>query len=149
MAEAQASPIELAADLERIRTAVDGGATDLAALGFWRDVARVKRDPELIERFADPIGAIDTAAFRRAVRFRIPVWAGNALLLVGIVVGLAAAIGARSIGSDTIAGLLLLVAGVAWSVSFHGPAHWVVGRAVGIGFTDYLVGGPPPPRPGL
>ena len=46
-------------------------------------------------------------------------------------------------------GLALLVAAGLWSVSFHCPAHWVVGRAIGIGFTDYFLGGPPPPRPGL
>src|SRR6185312_10683542 len=43
----------------------------------------------------------------------------------------------------------LLAAGVIWSVSTHCLAHWAVGRAVGIRFTDYFLGGPFPPRPGL
>jgi hypothetical protein len=139
---------DLAADLDRIEAAVDAGDVDLRALGFWRDVARVKLEPALVERYADQIGRIDTGAFRRAVRLRIPVWAGNAVLVVGIAIGLAAAVSARS-ASSTLAGLLLIVAGVAWSISFHSPAHWVVGRLAGIGFTDYFLGGPPPPRPGL
>jgi len=42
-----------------------------------------------------------------------------------------------------------LAAGGIWTVAFHSPAHWLVGRAIGIGFTDYFLGGPPPPRPGL
>jgi hypothetical protein len=150
MAEADASPsLDLAADLDRIQAAVDGGATDLVALGFWRVVARIKSDPALIERFADQVGTIDTTAFRRAVRFRAPVWVGNAILVAGIAVGLAAAVAARSVGSSTLAGFLLLLAGVAWSISFHSPAHWLVGRLIGIRFTDYFLGGPPPPRPGL
>ena len=150
MAEAEASPsVELAADLDRIQTAVVGGASDLAALGFWRVVARVKRDPALVERFADAIGRIDTVAFRRAVRLRVPVWTGNAILLLGVGVGLAAALAAREVGSATLAGLLLVLAGVVWSISFHCPAHWLFGRLAGIRFTDYFLGGPPPPRPGL
>ena len=36
-----------------------------------------------------------------------------------------------------------------WTVSLHSPTHWAVGRAIGIDFTDYFIGGPPPPRPGL
>jgi hypothetical protein len=31
----------------------------------------------------------------------------------------------------------------------HTLSHWLVGRALGIRFTHYFLGGPPPPRPGL
>jgi hypothetical protein len=48
-----------------------------------------------------------------------------------------------------VAGLALVFAGVAWSVAFHCPTHWLVGRIVGIGFTAYFVGGPFPRRPGV
>ena len=34
-------------------------------------------------------------------------------------------------------------------VTTHSLSHWVVGRALGMRFTHYFVGGPPPPRPGL
>ena len=53
------------------------------------------------------------------------------------------------VSSTTVAGLLLLGAGAVWTVSLHSPTHWAVGRAIGIDFTDYFIGGPPPPRPGL
>ena len=51
--------------------------------------------------------------------------------------------------SETLAGLLLIAAGAIWTVAFHCPTHWLVGYLVSIRFTDYFVGGPPPPRPGL
>ena len=143
------APVSLAEDLDRIEAAVAAGETDLRGLGFWRVVARVKPDGALVERHADQIGRIDTAAFRRAVKLRVPVWAGNTLLLLGVLVGGALVAAAVGTSSGTVAGLGLLGAAVVWSVSLHSPAHWVVGRAVGIRFTDYFLGGPPPPRPGL
>jgi hypothetical protein len=150
MAEAGATaPVDLSCDLDRIEAAVQAGNTDLKALGFWRIVAQVKPDRMLVDRHADQIGRIDGAAFRSGVGFRIPVWAGNAILLAGAAVGLAAAIVARSVSSSTLAGLFLIAAGVIWSVSFHSPTHWFVGYLASIRFTDYFLGGPPPPRPGL
>ncbi|MGZ4132997.1 MAG: hypothetical protein ACXVWF_08110, partial [Actinomycetota bacterium] len=86
--------------------------------------------------------------FRRAVRLRAPVWAGNALLAGVIAVGAGGiVVAARSTGA--VAGLGLLVAGGAWSLGVHAPTHWLVGRLQGIRFTDYFLGGPPPPRPGI
>lgn len=150
MAEAGiTAPVDLVGDLDRIEAAVDAGSSDLKALGFWRLVARVKPDRMLVDRYADQIGRIDGAAFRSGVRFRIPVWAGNAILLTGVAVGLAGAIAARSVSSSTLAGLLLIAAGLIWSVSLHSPTHWFVGYLASIRFTDYFLGGPPPPRPGL
>ena len=45
-------------------------------------------------------------------------------------------------------GLALVAAGAIWAIAVHSPTHWLVGRAIGIRFTDYFLGGPPPPRPG-
>lgn len=150
MAEAGISaPVDISGDLDRIEAAVGAGNTDLKALGFWRIVAQVKPDRMLVDRYADQIGRIDTAAFRMGVKRRAPVWAGNALLLAATFAGLAAAIVARTVSSSTLSGLLVLGAGAVWTVSLHSPTHWAVGRAVGIAFTDYFIGGPPPPRPGL
>jgi hypothetical protein len=150
MAEAGiTAPVDLSGDLDRIEAAVQGGVTDLRGLGFWRIVARVKPDRMLVDRYADQIGRIDGAAFRAGVRFRIPVWAGNAILLVGVAVGLAAAIAVRSVTSPTLAGLLLIAAGAIWSVSLHSPTHLFVGYLASIRFTDYFMSGPLPPRPGL
>ena len=136
--------------LQAIEAAVARGDTDLRAQGFWRLVAQVKADPELVERFADRLGAVDTAAFRSAVRLRAPVWVGNLVLLGGIAIGAAAAV--LALGdetSPTVAGLALVGAAGVWSASVHCPAHWLVGRLAGIRFTDVFVGGRPPPRPGL
>ena len=150
MAEAPASaPPDLGQALGHIEAAVESGDRDLRALGFWAIVARVKPDRLLVDRYADQIGRIDAMAFRAGVRLRAPVWLGNAVLVVGMAVGLAAAVAARSVASTGWAGFLLLGAGVIWSVAVHCPAHWVVGRLASIRFTDYFLGGPPPPRPGL
>ena len=140
---------ELREAFARIEVAVGEGDLDLAGLGFWRRVAQVKRSRDLIERWAEQIARIDTAAFRAGVRRRVPVWAGNLVLLAELGAGVVAIVIAGDTGSANIAGGAILVAGVAWSVAVHCPAHWVVGRAVGIRFTDYFLGGPFPPRPGL
>jgi hypothetical protein len=71
-----------AQDLARIRAEVEAGNTDLKALGFWRLLSKIKRDPGLIEAFADQAAAIDRAAFERRFRVRLPVWLGNGVLLL-------------------------------------------------------------------
>lgn len=139
---------DIRAELERIERAVDGGDTDLAELGFWRVLGRVKADPALVARFADQAGRIDGKVFVARVRPRFPVWSGNLVLLAGIVVGAAAVVVAAR-ADEIVSGLALVAAAGVWSVSVHSPAHWVVGRLVGIRFTCYFVGGPPPPRPGI
>ena len=148
----------LGAELDRIGSAVDAGDTDLGRLGFWRLVALIKRDDELIDRYAEQVGRIDAKAFRARVRLRIPVWAGNALLLVEAAVGVVAVILAMKYANanpgqppkvELFSGLALLLAGGTWTIGLHSPTHWIVGRLVGIRFTDYFLGGPPPPRPGL
>lgn len=147
--EARPTEQELREAFARIEVAVEGGSRDLRELGFWRWVARVKPDAELSDRWAEQIGRIDGAAFRAGVRLRLPVWAGNALLLAGVVAGAVAVVVARAAEGDVLAGLALIAAAGLWAVSTHCLAHWVVGRAVGIRFTDYFLGGPFPPRPGL
>ena len=147
-ASTRTSDVTVGADLDRIEAAVAGGDTDLSALGFWRVVGRVKRDAVLVGAHADQIGRIDTAAFRARVRLRVPVWVGTTLLLLGIVAGAAAVVLAgRTEG--TVAGLALLAAAAIWSIAVHSPSHWLFGWLAGIRFTDYFLGGPPPPRPGL
>ena len=135
--------------MDRIEAAVAAGNTDLRALGFWKVVARVKPDRLLVHEHADQIGRIDTAAFRAGVRLRVPVWAGNLLLGAGIVAGGIAVWLAFAWSTSFWKGLALLAAGGIWAVAVHSPAHWAVGRAIGLRFTDYFLGGPPPPRPGL
>jgi hypothetical protein len=148
----------LGAALDRIESAVDSGDTDLSRLGFWRVVALIKRDDELIDRYAAQVGHIDQKAFHARMRFRIPVWAGNTLLLGEAAVGVVAVVLAvRNANAnpgqpprvELLSGLALLLAAATWTIGLHSPTHWVVGRLVGIRFTDYFLGGPPPPRPGL
>jgi hypothetical protein len=77
------------------------------------------------------------------------VWFGNLVLLIGAGLGALAVGLALRTDDRTIAGLELLFAGAAWSVAFHSPTHWLIGRLVGIRFTAYFFGGPFPPRPGV
>ena len=128
---------------------MDAGTTDLKALGFWPLVATVKLDRLLVIEHADQIGRIDTKAFRTGVRARVPVWVGNAVLLLGVVVGGLAVGAAFAWETPVWKGLALIAAGVIWSVAVHSPTHWLVGTMIEIRWTDYFLGGPPPPRPGL
>ncbi len=140
---------ELRDAFARIEAAVDAGDTDLSRLGFWRVLRRLKADPELATRWAEVAGRIDRKAFEAGVRWRFPVWLGNAVLVVGTLVGGFAVVVAMNAGDEVIAGAALVAAAGIWSVSVHCLAHWVVGRLVGIRFTSYSFGGPFPPRPGL
>lgn len=147
--EAPATEDELRQAFARVETAVGEGRRDLGALGFWKLVARVKRDPDLTERWAEQIGRIDREAFRAGVRARVPVWVGNLLLVLGVAAGAVAVEIARVTSNEALSGVALIAAGAIWSVSTHCLAHWLMGRLVGIRFTDYFLGGPFPPRPGL
>jgi hypothetical protein len=148
----------LGAELDRIGSAVDAGDTDLRQLGFWRLVALIKRDDELIERYAEQVGRIDQKAFRARVGFRAPVWVGVVLQLlgIGVAVGLVwlavwnAGAGAdRALDVNVASGLGLPLAAFALAAGIHTFAHYVVGRSVGIRFTDFFFAIPPPPLPGL
>jgi hypothetical protein len=74
---------------------------------------------------------------------------GNLVLLAGMLAGIAAVAVALNVSSRFLSGLALVAAGGLWAVSSHDLAHWLVGRLCGMRFTDYFIGGPPPPRPGL
>jgi hypothetical protein len=148
----------LGAELDRVESAVDEGDTDLRRLGFWRVVALIKRDDELIDRYADQVGRIDAKAFRARVRFRAPVWVGVVLQVLGIgvaagLVGLAVwnagAGGDRALDVELASGLALPLAAFALAAGIHTFGHFIVGRSVGIRFTDFFFAIPPPPLPGL
>jgi len=145
----RARPEPLQEAFERMERAVDGGDSDLAGLGFWRAVREIKVDPTLSHHWAEQAGRIDRTAFEARVRPRFPVWLGNAVLVLGTLVGAAAVVVAKEATDEVVAGLALVVAAGVWSVSVHCLAHWAVGRIVGIRFLCYFFGGPFPPRPGL
>lgn len=132
--------------LERAERALDEGR-GLEGTGFWGAVSRARRDPALAGRHAERIARIDRAAFERGVRIRVPAWVGTALLAGGSAVGIAA-VGVAGRLDEVVAEIVFLVGLGALLVSTHSLAHWIVGRAVGIRFTHYFLGGPPPPRPG-
>ena len=134
--------------LDLIEAEVRTGRTDLAGLGFWRLIASIKRDPVMTIELADQVGRIDRDAFRARVRLRVPVWFGTAAMIAVVLVGVAAVVLA-GFWSGAMAGVALLVAGGAWSVGIHSPAHQAYAWFSGIGMTDYFLGGPPPPRPGV
>ena len=143
------TPEDIAAELDRIESAVAAGTADLRSLGFWKIVGRVKKDPRLVERFADQIGRIDFAAFTDFAKVRFPVALGNAVLIIGALVGAGSVAVAMGTGDPTLAGIALVAAAVIWSIAVHSPTHWVVGRVFGMRFRCYFFGGPFPPRPGL
>ncbi len=138
---------------------MDGGDTDLRSLGFWRIVGLIKRDDELIERHATQVGRIDAKAFRGRVRFLAPVWVGVVLQVLGIGVGVGlvafailnanASPAERPVGVELASGLGLPLAAFALAAGVHSFAHLVVGRSVGIRFSDFFFTIPPPPLPGL
>jgi hypothetical protein len=134
--------------LDLIEGEVAAGRTDLAELGFWRLVGTIKRDPVMLIELADQVGRIDRDSFRARVRLRVPVWLGTVAMFAVVLVGVAAIVFA-SIRTGLLAGLALLVAGGAWSLGIHSPAHQAYAWFSGIGVTDYFLGGPPPPRPGV
>ena len=142
-------PASYPAEFERIEAAVDAGETDLRALGFWRLLARVKADQALAVHWAGPAGRIDRRAFETGVRFRLPVWFGNLVLVLAIAAGVAAVGIAVTTDSPELAGWALVFAALDWSASLHTPAHWVVGRIVGMRFLAYYVHDLIPPVPGL
>lgn len=150
----EAGATAVGAELDRIEAEVGSGATDLRTLGFWRLVARIKRDPALIEAFADRVGRIDTEAFRAAVPVRVPVWLGTALFALGILVGAAAIVVARAAASsggdrETLVGWALVVGTGVLIVAVHTPTHWLVGRILGLRFTAYFLTPSIPPFPGI
>lgn len=136
-------------EFDRIEAAVDAGETDLRALGFWRLLSGVKADQALAIHWAAQSGRIDRKAFERGIRFRLPVWFGNLVLVLAIAAGAVAVGIALATDSPELAGWALVFAALDWSASFHTPAHWLVGRTIGLRFLAYYIRDLIPPVPGL
>lgn len=112
----------------------------LKGTGFWKVVALLRKDRLLAARYAKRVASIDRRAFEAAVRLRVPAWLGTLLLSMGACVGV--------IGITFSQPLIFMAGFGALLLSTHSLTHWMVGRLVGIRFTHYFLGGPPPPRPG-
>lgn len=140
-------------EVERILDACErelaaGPRADLAALGFWKAVAAVKRDPALVAAYADRIGDIDRHAFRRAVPVRVPAAIGLGVLVAGALVGIVLLALAPRFAHPWLE-IVLLAGAAALDATTHDLAHFVVGTLAGIRFTDSFVVLPSKPQPGL
>lgn len=120
---------------------------ELAGSGFWRAVGWVRRRPDLAERFGDLIGEIDRQHFESRVRWRVPAQLGVLALGAGTAGGVAA-VALASKFADPYRTAAFLAGFALLEVAPHSLTHWIVGRALGIRFTHFFMGGPPPPRPG-
>ena len=120
----------------------------LKGTGFWKAVDAARADPEVAREFGGRIAAIDTRAFEQGVRLRVPAGVGTTVLAAGAGAGVVALILAPGIPSRLVRTLVFLGAFGTLEVTTHSLAHWVVGRLMGMRFTHYFLGGPPPPRPG-
>jgi hypothetical protein len=133
--------------LRRATSALDRGE-DLAGTRFWKVVTLLRRDPAAADRYADDIAKIDRRAFEAAVKLRVPAGIGHVAMLGATAIAIVAiAIAGRF--PKTPRTLVFLAAFGALELSTHTLAHFIVGRLMGIRFTHYFLGGPPPPRPGL
>jgi hypothetical protein len=138
---------EIAKRLQTARVAVNSGHP-LTGTGFWPTVSKVRRDRELATRFGAEIAEIDRLGFERSVRLRVPQTVGTAFLIAGIAFG--GTISFLSHELNQLQGDIVFMAGFgAVLICTHSIAHWIVGRAMGMHFTHYFLGGPPPPRPGI
>lgn len=141
------------ADVERIlsgaeRTLAKGEAVDLKRLGFWRAVEAVKQHREWIEDYADRISTIDREVFRHSTWIGVPLDLGLAGLATGTLIGLAL-VGGAFLMPPPVNGLMILAGGGVLLAATHDLAHWAVGRAVGIHFTELFIAHPSRPQPGI
>lgn len=141
------TPEAMERTLERAEDAVSQGL-GLEGTGFWRAVAAARKDFSLADRYADRIAAVDRKAFENGVRLKVPAGVGTAVLAGASAAGVAAVLLAERIDNRLLRSALFLGALGALEVGTHSLSHWVVGRLMGMRFTYYFLGGPPPPRPG-
>lgn len=124
----------------------DGGGVD--GIGFWPAVSRVKGNPELAERYGGRIAAIDRTAFRSWAALVVPIVPGTILALLATAGGLALIGWAYSLDGTGAVLAFAVGFGVVW-VTTHGLGHLMVGRLLGIRFTDWFIGTLRRPQPGV
>ncbi len=140
-------PSAIEESLSRAEAAVSAGE-GLAGTGFWRAVSEVKRQPELVDRYADRIARIDARAHRNWAMLIIPLWLGTTVAVIVTLIGLASIWWAYDLTGW--AQILAFFAGVGILLgSTHALAHLVVGRLMGIRFTYWFVGAVKQPIPGV
>jgi hypothetical protein len=116
--------------------------------GFWSAVNAVKKDPALVEQFADRVGRIDRAAFKEWAMIVIPIWLGTVVAVGMTLIGIVLVGWAYRLDGWAAAIVLLLGFGVVL-VSTHGLAHLFVGVGLGLRFTHWFVASWTAPQPGV
>ncbi len=133
--------------LARAEAAVEAGE-GLSETGFWEAVTAVKRDPQLVEVYADRIADIDTRALRNWALLVIPLWVGTSVSVLATLGGLGLIWWAYSL-DDLAAASVFLIGTVVLLGATHGLAHLVVGRVMGMRFLFWFVGQIRQPQPGV
>ena len=123
-------------------------AAGVRGTGFWKVVAAVKRDPELVTEFAKRIAIVDRTAFERWALLTVSLGRGTAAAVVGTILGVVL-VGLAYGAPDPWNGLLLHAGVGAVLVATHGLGHLAVGRLVGIRFTHWFIGTKRRPQPGV
>lgn len=131
---------EIESELDRIEEAVLNGDYSLGEMGFWRIVTKIKKDPELIHKFADQIGRIDQAFFRAKAPISASIKLGNFIEIVTTLFVIV--ILYRLLSSGIYTGIALLAGAFVLMATLHPLAHCAVGRIFGIKFTFYFPDGP-------
>lgn len=131
---------EVESELNRIEEAVLKGDYSLKEMGFWRIVAKVKKEPELTHKFADQIGRIDQAVFRAKAPITVPIKVGHFIEMTMTFVVIIVLYFLLSSGIYT--GVALIAGTFVLMGTLHPLAHWIVGRIFGIEFTFYFPDGP-------
>jgi hypothetical protein len=120
----------------------------LSGTGFWRAVATVKRDSELVERYADRIAAVDQAAFAQWALVTVPMATGTLLAFLGTAAGLILV--SVTYQLDGFPAVLVFYLGFGTLLaSTHALGHLIVGRILNIGFTRWFVASLSRPQPGV
>lgn len=125
-----------------------GGGGGLEGTGFWSAVEKVKRSPELADRYGARIASIDERAFRNWAMMIVPIVPGTVLAIAITILGFALI--ARAYWLEGLVAVLVFYVGFGFVlVATHGLAHLVVGRMMGIEFTSWFVGTVRRPQPGV
>jgi hypothetical protein len=133
--------------LSRAESALESG-DGLSGTGFWQAVATVKDQPELVDRYAGRIAAIDERAHRDWALLIIPIGLGTVLAFLATVIGLALVGWAYALDGVAAVVVFLLGFGVLIAAT-HGLGHLIVGRIGGIKFSYWFVGEVKQPQPGV
>jgi|Deesub1362A_J573_1020465.scaffolds.fasta_scaffold00051_75 hypothetical protein len=132
---------EIKKKLDYIEGEVKRGNYQVKEMGFYRVVSLVKRNPELIEEFADQIGRIDAAIFRKWAKITMPLNIGHAIEIAATLASITLVFyTAKTPGN--IPGIGLVIGAFALMTTLHPLVHYLVGRIFGIRFLYYFPDGP-------